>query len=150
MSDRPIALLDSNVLIAAVCDVHPHHHASAALFDLEPLPQFGVAAHAFAETYANLTKRGERAAFQWSPEVAWRAIERLSSMTTLLGLSPAQTFDAIRDYAAKDGVGARLYDRLIGEVAQRNGIKRIITWNVGHLQSLFPDLDVTDPTSIPD
>ena len=58
-------------------------------------------------------------------------------MTILLGLTAPQTFDAIRSYSQTGGVGARLYDRLIGETAVVHGIKAIVTWNVGHMQSLF-------------
>jgi len=43
------------------------------------------------------------------------------------------------------GVGPRLYDRLIGEVALAHGIETIVTWNVGHMRTLFPALVVAAP-----
>jgi hypothetical protein len=65
----------------------------------------------------------------------------------LLGLSPAQTFDAVRTYANAGGIGARVYDHLIGQAATTAGIPCIITWNTGHLRSLFSSLTVETPTS---
>ncbi len=44
------------------------------------------------------------------------------------------------------GIGPRLYDRLIGEAAVAHAIPRILTWNVGHMRGLFPNLVVTTPT----
>ena len=35
----------------------------------------------------------------------------------------------------------------IGQTALDNGLVRIVTWNVGHIRSLFPELEVVDPTS---
>jgi predicted nucleic acid-binding protein len=62
-----------------------------------------------------------------------------------LGLTPAQTFEATRRYAASGGIGARLYDALIGEAAVLHGIPDIVTWNTGHMRGLFPNLDVLTP-----
>lgn len=67
--------------------------------------------------------------------------------TSLIGLTPGQMLDAIRRYAASGGVGPRLYDLLIGQAAVHHAIPTIVTWNVGHMQSLFPGLKVVDPAS---
>jgi hypothetical protein len=77
--------------------------------------------------------------------VAWSALQSLRAATVLLGLTPAQTFDAIGRYAAGGGVGPRLYDRLIGEVAVAHGLAMIITWNTSHMSGLFPGLRVVEP-----
>jgi predicted nucleic acid-binding protein len=139
------ALLDSNVLIAMLAEAHEHHGPSLALLAGESGRQFAVAAHSYAETYSTLTRRGEAAPFRFSPEEAWAALESVRAVTTLLGLTAPQTFDAIRSYAQAGGIGARLYDRLIGETAIVHGIGAIATWNVRHMQSLFPALRVTTP-----
>ena len=139
------ALLDSNVLVALVAEAHERHPASAALFADQPRQGFAVAAHSYAEVYHTLTRRGPRAAFAWAPRDAWATLESVRALTTLLGLSPAQMIGTVRNYAASGGIGARLYDRLIGEVAVRNRIPRIVTWNLGHMRDLFPELEVLDP-----
>ena len=141
------ALLDSNVIIAMVAEEHEHHAASAALVPDGDRRRFAVAAHSYAEAYATLTRRSATAVFRWSAEDAWGTLESVAAATVLVGLSPAQTFDTVRRYAEDGGIGARLYDRLIGQVAVQYAIPRIITWNVGHMRGLFPSLDVRDPAA---
>jgi predicted nucleic acid-binding protein len=142
------ALLDSNVLIAMLVEEHEHHVASLNLLVGETLMRFAVAPHSYAEAYGTLTRRGERALFQFTPEEAWAALESVRAVTALVGLTAPQTLDAIRSYAKSGGIGARLYDRLIGEAAVAHGIPGIVTWNVGHMRSLFPDLGVMTPEEV--
>ena len=142
------ALLDSNVVIAMVAEAHEHHAASVGLGASGKEGRYAVAAHSFAEAYSTLTRRTERAPFRWSAEEAWSALESVAAMTRLVGLSPAQTLDKIRGYADEGGVGARLYDRLIGQVAVQYGIGRIVTWNVGHMRDLFPKVEIVPPAEL--
>jgi predicted nucleic acid-binding protein len=139
------ALIDSNVLIAILAEEHEHHGPSLGLLVDGRDVQFAVAAHSYAEVYNTLTRRGDRAPFQFTPKEAWAALESVRAVTSLVGLTAPQTFEAIRSYAQGGGIGARLYDRLIGEVAVTQAIPRIVTWNLGHMRSLFPDLTITTP-----
>ena len=139
------ALLDSNVLIAMLVEAHEHHESSVALLASGSPMRFAVAAHSYAEAYSTLTRRGAHAPFRFSPGDAWAALESVRAVTALLGLTAAQTFDAIKSYAQTHGVGARLYDRLIGETAIVHGAPALVTWNVGHMRSLFPALRVVTP-----
>ncbi len=141
----PRALVDSNVVIAALVGAHEHHAPSLALFTRNDPSVFAIAAQSYAEAYCALTRRGEHAPFRFTSDEAWAALERLAAITTLAGLTPAQTFDTVRAYARSGGVGARLYDRLIGEVAVQNGLTIVVTWNTGHMRGLFPTLDVRTP-----
>lgn len=138
------ALLDSNVIIAMLAEAHEHHAASLALL-VEDRGRFAVAAHSYAEAYGTLTRRGDRAPFRFSPAEAWAALESVRAVTMLIGLTPAQSFDTVRRFAAEGGIGARLYDRLIGEVAVVHGIGTIVTWNLGHMRGLFPEVAVVAP-----
>jgi predicted nucleic acid-binding protein len=139
------ALLDSNVLVGMLAEAHEHHHASLALVLGEPRPGFAVCAHSYAEAYSTLTRRGGHAPFGFTADEAWAALESVRAVTVLVGLTPAQTFDAIRSYARTGGVGARLYDRLIGEAAVAHDIETIVTWNIGHMRVLFPSLTILTP-----
>lgn len=141
------ALLDSNVVIAMVAEAHEHHAASAALIPDARSRRFAVAAHSYAEAFSTLTRRSASAVFRWSADDAWRTLESVAAATMLVGLSAAQTFDTIRSYADGGGIGPRLYDRLIGQVAVQYSIPRIVTWNVAHMRDLFSDLDVCDPAA---
>jgi predicted nucleic acid-binding protein len=144
---KPVAeaLLDSNVVIAAVAEAHEHHQASAALFELPGEARYAVGAHSYAEAYATLTRRSANAPFRWAPGHAWQALESVAAATRLVGLSPPQTLETIRLYATGGNIGARLYDSLIGRSAILHAIPRIITWNVAHMRALFPTLEVIDP-----
>jgi len=143
---RAAGLLDSNVVIAMVAEEHEHHRPSLGLVIGDDAPHFAVAAHSYAEAYSTLTRRGDHAPFRFEPEEAWAALESVRAVTTLVGLTPAQTFDAMRRYAQSGGVGARLYDLLIGEAAAIQGIPAIITWNINHMRGLFPTLTVAQPS----
>lgn len=138
-------LLDSNIIIAMIAEAHEHHVPSIALLSSPEGQRFAVSAHSFAECYSTLTKRTAQSPFRWSAEDAWAAIESVAAVTKLVGLTPGQTFDTLRDYAFNGGIGAQLYDRLIGQSAIQYDISTIITWNIGHMRDLFPDLTVVDP-----
>ena len=142
------ALLDSNVVIAILAEAHEHHHASLPLLAAGGDTRFAVAAHSYAEAYSTLTRRGEHAPFRFSADEAWAALESVRAVTSLIGLTAAQTFDAVKSYSQAGGVGARLYDRLIGETATVHGLKAIVTWNAGHMQGLFPSLRVVTPKDL--
>ena len=138
-------MLDSNVVVAILAEAHEHHEASLALLTCANPARFAVSAHSYAEAYGTLTRRGERAPFRFIAEEAWAALASLRASTGLVGLTPAQTFETVGAYAASGGIGPRLYDALIGRAAVVHGIPAIVTWNVGHMRGLFPDLDVLTP-----
>lgn len=144
---KPLALLDSNVIIASVAEAHEHHAGSIALFKDFPGQSFAVAAHSYSEAYAILTRKTPSSPFRWSAADAIAALESIAARCALVGLTHAQTFDAIREFANEGGIGPRLYDKLIGQAAVLNGIAAIVTWNLGHMGSLFGSLDVVDPAS---
>jgi predicted nucleic acid-binding protein len=139
------ALLDSNVLIAIVAEAHEHHPASLGLVIGGGSEEFAVAAHSYAEAFSTLTRRDKHGPFRFSATEAWAALESIRAITTLVGLSAGQLFDATRHHAQSGGIGARLYDKLIGEAALVHGIPALLTWNVGHMRGLFPDLIVSTP-----
>lgn len=142
------ALLDSNVLVAGVTEAHVHHPPSAALLLAGQDGRFAVAAHTYAEAFNHLTRASGPGPIALTPAEAMGALDSIASFTTLVGLTPAQTLEAVRAYAASGGIGARLYDRLVGEAAVAHGLRRIVTWNTGHMRGLFPGLDVVTPAEV--
>jgi predicted nucleic acid-binding protein len=144
---KPRALLDSNVIIASVAEAHEHHESSIALFGLGAPQSFAVAAHSYSEAYSILTRKAQSSPFRWSSGDALAAMESVAARCVLVGLTYAQTFDAIREFAGDGGVGPRLYDKLIGQTAVVNALPAIVTWNVRHMRELFPSLEVFDPIS---
>jgi hypothetical protein len=107
--------------------------------------RFAVAAHSFAEAYNTLTREGADAPFKFPPDEALAVLEDLRSHIDLLGPTPSQTFDSVRRYAQAGGIGPRLYDKLIGDVAVLHGIECIVTWNLKHMRGLFTSLIVQTP-----
>ena len=97
----------------------------------------GVAAYSYAETYSTLTRRGYHSPFRFTAEEAWAALESVRAATQLIGLTPAQMFDIVRNYASSGGIGPRLYDRITGETAVVHRIPTIMTWNVGPMRVCF-------------
>ncbi len=138
------ALLDSNVLIAVVAEAHEHHVASLDLL-IGKRAEYAVAALSYAEAFSTLTRRGDRGPFRFSPAEALAALESVRALTLLVGFTAAQIFDATRSYAQSGGIGARLYDKLIGEAAVVNEIPALITWNLVRMRSLFPSLAIVTP-----
>ena len=132
-------------MIAILAEAHEHHTASLALVAGPKPAHFAVSAHSYAEAYSTLTRGGDRAPFGFSAGEAWAALASLRAITGLVGLTAAQTFEATGLYAASGGIGSRLYDALIGGAAVVHGIPGIVTWNVAHMRSLFPNLDVLTP-----
>jgi predicted nucleic acid-binding protein len=141
---KTAALLDSNVLIAAVAEAHEHHAASLGLL-IGGGAGFAVAAHSYAEAFSTLTRQGKLGPFRFSPAEAWAALQSVRAVTALVGLTAAQIFDATREYAQAGGIGARLFDKLIGEAARVHGIAAIVTWNTTHMRTLFPGLSILTP-----
>ena len=139
------ALLDSNVVIAILAEAHEHHVASLALVTAGTGAVHAIAAHSYAEAYNTLTRRGDHGPFRFNPNEAWAALESLRAISKLVGLTPSQTFDVVRSFAGKGGVGPRLYDALIGQAAIVHDIACIVTWNTQHMRGLFPSLNVLTP-----
>jgi len=139
------ALLDTNVVIAMLVEEHEHHAPSLALLTDSGGARYAVAAHSYAEAYSTLTRIGPSAPFQFTPTEAWAGLESVRAVSALIGLSASQSFEAIRGYAQDGGIGARLYDRLIGEAAVAHDVPMIMTWNVRHMRGLFPGLSVVTP-----
>ena len=139
------ALLDSNVIIAILAEAHEHHAASLALITEGNTAAYAISAHSYAETYNTLTRRGDRAPFRFSAAEARAALESLRAVTKLVGLTPSQSFDAVRAFASAGRIGPQLYDALIGEAAIAHDIPCIVTWNTRHLRALFPSVDVKTP-----
>jgi predicted nucleic acid-binding protein len=140
------ALIDSNVVVANIVSDHQDHLPSRALFAPGARQRFAVAAHSFAEAYVTLTRRGASGWYKFEAAEAWAALEGIKSRVTLISLTPPQVLDSIRRYASDGGIGARLYDALIGQTALLYDIPAIVTWNTRHMAGLFPTLLVATPT----
>lgn len=108
MTLRPVALLDSNVIIAAIVDEHQHHQPSSTLLAGMSDGRLAIAAYSFAEAYATLTSRRTVVGFGLPPENAWRSLMSVAEITTLIGLQPSDAFEDVGLYA-QAGASDRAY-----------------------------------------
>ncbi|MGH6787075.1 MAG: type II toxin-antitoxin system VapC family toxin [Novosphingobium sp.] len=143
-----LILVDTNVIVAALAEDHQHHAESLAVFTAKPRLELAVAAHCYAEAFTTLTRRGVHAPFKRPPALAWAALESVAATTRLVGLTPAQSFAAVRDFAAAGHIGARIYDFLIARAADAAGAKALVTWNTGHFEGLIEGLAVRSPVGL--
>lgn len=143
-----LLLVDTNVIVAALAEAHEHHASSLALFAAKPLLKIAVAAHCYAEAFTTLTRRGSHAPFGWPPGEAWAALESVAAVTRLVGLTPAQSFDAVRQFSAAGHIGARVYDYLIARAAQAAGATVLVTWNTGHFRGLMEGVEIRTPAEM--
>lgn len=132
---------DTNVVVAALIEVHPHHGASRRAFQIVDPAEALLPAHCLAEAYAVLTRPRP---YDLPSAIAWTALENLASSATTVQMSASQVIDAIRRFSAL-GTGPRLYDYLIGATGQAHGARTIVTWNVKDFAPLFPQLEIVAP-----
>lgn len=137
-------LVDSNVLVAAISFTHINHREALAFLNADDLPPLLAAAHSHAETFVSLTRRGGPGPIAIDPEVAQAAIVDLARTIQTVAMSAIQTVEAVERYA-RIGIGARLYDYLIGRTGLLYGAKAIVTFNTGHMRTLFPTMQVLTP-----
>jgi predicted nucleic acid-binding protein len=140
-----LILLDTNVIVAAVAEAHDHHAPSLALFGRDLPLNLAVAAHCYAEAFTTLTRRGQHAPFHWPPAEAWAALDSVAAATRLVGMTPAQQIDSVRDFAAAGHIGARIYDYLIARAAKAAGAQLLVTWNIAHFTGLIDGINVRTP-----
>lgn len=138
-------LVDSNVLVAALFDEHPHNPPSVAFINSVSPDRIMVAAHSLSEAYSTLT-RPNRPYRLTGPEAA-EAIAAFVNDTRVVALSPSQTLEAIRRFAGI-GTGPRLYDYLIGTTGALFGADTIVTWNIRDFDGLFPALRIVTPADV--
>ncbi len=134
-------LLDSSVLIASAVMDHPHHEDASAALDRGS--RFTVAAPSLAELYNTLSKPR---IYGWPPRAASLAVAEAGRRCSVVALTPNELAEGIVAFAAIGGVGARLYDYLIGYHAVVHSIGTIVTLNDRDFHALFPRMTVLTPT----
>ena len=105
---------DTNVLVAAFLQNHPHHHAARPILErvLAKKDQGFVAAHSLAEAYAVLTRLP--GASQVAPATAWQLIsQNVLNHFTSISLASKEYADSLQRAAAEGVEGGSTYDALL-------------------------------------
>lgn len=131
---------DTNVLVAAFLQGHPHHHTARPVVERVKAGQDDgfVAAHSLAEAYAVLTRLP--GGNQVAPTVAWQLIsENVLSDFNVVSLTSKEYAETLAEAAANGVEGGKTYDALLLAAAAKSGAERIYTTNVRHFQGLADD-----------
>lgn len=126
-------LLDSNVMIAAVCEWHEHHGIATAAIEARLTAGYRLTTpvHAVTEAYAVLTRLPPP--HRLAPADAWSLVSsNFVEASALVGLRPAIQIEMLRDLAASGRGGGRTYDALIATTARIAGVDELLTFNPGH------------------
>jgi predicted nucleic acid-binding protein len=128
--------LDSSVIVPALLAKHPKHAACKFVVDGDSM----TSNHALAESFSTLT------GIYKVPNVAAASlIESFARVIMLKDISTAIYLSVISQ-AQKRGVqGGLIYDAIHAEMARRNGVRLLITYNVTNFVHVAPDLTVVSP-----
>lgn len=138
-------LIDSNVLIAAATDDHFHQELSLDLLNSAPDATFATSVHSLSECYNGITRVRASGGAALESEQAIRVVEQYAKSIEIFTLTIAEHMVALQRFADLGGIGPRIYDFLIGYVAEVHRIPIIVTWNTRHFIPLFPSLRILTP-----
>jgi predicted nucleic acid-binding protein len=132
---------DTNVLVAASEQTHPHHGpAFQALGRVAGKRDQGyMSVHSIAETYAALTRLPVRPRIH--PAEAARIItDNIVPNFQMVPMVRKDYLEALKTVADGGWSGAKIYDALIAGCAARCGAERIYTFNLSDFRRLAPNL----------
>ena len=135
------AYFDTNILIAAFIQEHPHHTQSFRLVErvVNGTLRAYSSAHTLCEFYSVVTRAPFRPRVQ--PGEAGRYLEEnILPHFELVALSREDYRDLLRIWINAGLVGGVVYDTLHLKCAQKSGCDRIYTWSAADFQSLAPHL----------
>lgn len=138
--------VDTNCLIAAVCDWHGQHRLAAGAIErrLDGGEHMSLAAHALTEAYSVLTRFP--APHRLAPADAWAVLDvSFAQSGTIITLTTSQHV-ALLARIAKEGVGGgRVYDAIIAACAAKAGAATLLTFNARHFDFAAKELAVVVP-----
>ena len=132
-------LLDTSVIVPALCPAHQHHSVCLPWLESAFSGRMVMIAtsHCLAATYAVLTR------LPFKPKLgeinAWQMIrENIVERSELIDV-PAFAYCEIIDELAKAGLGGGVvYDGLIAKAAELSGVDFLVTRNAAHFISVWP------------
>jgi predicted nucleic acid-binding protein len=130
---------DTNVLVAASIEGHPHHVQS---FDLVRAVKDGVlkgciSTQGLAEYYSVIT-RAPLAPRVHSAEAGRFLDDNILPYFELIAISAGEYKDVLRSCTNAGLIGGEVFDALHIHCAQRSGCDRVYTLNVKEFRSLAP------------
>jgi predicted nucleic acid-binding protein len=132
-------LFDTSILIAALVESHPMHEIAFPWLKQAKIKAFElvIASHTLVELYAVLSTLPIKPRI--SPAVAWRLIhENIEAVSKVISLTSSEYSAIIKRLSESGIIGGIVYDALIAKVAQKAGVKRLLTFNSNHYKRVWP------------
>ena len=126
-------------MIAALVESHPKHEIAFPWLKQAKTKAFElvIASHTLAELYAVLSTLPIKPRI--SPAVAWRLIhENIEAVSKIISLTSSEYSATIKRLSKSGLIGGIVYDALIAKVAQKTGVKRLLTLNGDHFKRVWP------------
>ena len=148
MPRKPVRVgLDSNVLIALICDWHVQHVRTLESYQgwiaqgATPV----IALHSMLECYSVLTRIP--APRRLSPTVTKQILEEnFAREAVITVVKPERLWHIIDALARLDLGGGRIYDALIAHSITQAGATVLLTWNTRHFLPIAPaGLEIREP-----
>ena len=133
-------LFDTSIIIAALVESHPKHEIAFPWLKQAKTKTFELvlASHTLAELYAVLSTLPIKPRI--SPAVVWRLIqENIEVVSKIISLTSSEYSAVIKRLSASGLKGGIVYDALIAKVAQKAGVKRLLTFNSDHFKRVWPE-----------
>ena len=128
--------LDSSVIIPALLERHPKYTACKPLVDRQAV----TSNHALAESFSTLTGAYKVGNFE-----AAALLATFARAVTLKEISTSIYLSVIEQSQARGVQGGLIYDAIHAEIARRNKVVLLITYNVTNFYHVAPDLTVVAP-----
>jgi predicted nucleic acid-binding protein len=135
-----VIYVDTNVLVAASLEAHPHHAPAEDWLRRVHAGELKacIATHGVAEMFVVLTRVPISPPVQ--PHEAWRLIQgNVLPYFKLVALSARDYRQALADCAKAGWTGGRVYDSLHLMAARRARCNQICTFNLRHFRETAPD-----------
>ena len=96
-----------------------------------------IASDTLAELYAVLSTLPIKPRI--SPAVAWRLIhENIEAVSNVISLTSSEYSTVIKRLSESGLIGGVVYDALIAKIAQKAGVKRLLTFNSDRFKRVWP------------
>ena len=131
-------LVDTNVLVAGLVVMHPHHGSAEPWLKSIQTGQVDLvlAAHSLAEMYSSLTSLPIKPRI--SPSVAWSLISQNVIPHACFEVLPVAEYQSLVQRLSLAGLGGGIvYDGLIARVAELAGVDLLLTFNVSHFLQVW-------------
>lgn len=134
------ALFDTSVLVAAFVKAHPQHPVAAQWWQKVKAGEIEgiISTHSLAEVYAVLTRLPVQPRI--SPTVAQQMIQENLKTFQKIPLTPVDYQGVIAQMVDLNLTGGAIYDALIAQVAQKENVDCLLTFNPKHFTRFSEDI----------